>query len=304
MQLPLITNIQKYSIHDGRGIRTTVFFKGCPLSCIWCHNPEAQSFKKEILFYEERCTGCGACTADCPNGSVRIAEGKADTDRRLCSACGSCADICLHNARQLCGRTYTVPALMSELLKDRAFYETSGGGVTLSGGEALAQDPDYLEALAGGLYRRGISVNVDTCGAVPFERIERVLPYTDTFLYDLKLMEEEKHREYAGKDNRQILENLKQLSGKGARIWIRIPVIGGVNDETAEIERMAEFLSEEGIHPEQVNLIPYHNTGTGKYSGLSRKYKGGNFYVPSGERLRELARMLGKKLTTPVLIGG
>lgn len=304
MKLPLITNIQKYSIHDGKGIRTTVFFKGCPLSCRWCHNPETQDYGKELLFYEERCTGCGACAQECPNGAVMPASGKAYTKRQLCSACGDCADSCVRNARQVCGRTYSVRELTEELLKDSAFYETSDGGVTLSGGEALAQDPDYLEALMCGLFRRGISINVDTCGAVPFPVFERVLPYTDTFLYDLKLMEEEKHREYTGWDNRQILENLKRLSGKGARIWIRIPVIGGVNDGETQIGRMADFLREEQIHAGQVNLIPYHKTGSGKYRQLGRDYQDNAFSVPSEERMQQLRELLGQRSGIPVFLGG
>ena len=304
MKLPLITNIQKYSIHDGKGIRTTVFFKGCPLSCRWCHNPETQDYGEELLFYEERCTGCGACAQECPNGAVMPASGKAYTNRQLCSACGDCADSCVRNARQVCGRTYSVRELTEELLKDSAFYETSDGGVTLSGGEALAQDPDYLEALMCGLFRRGISINVDTCGAVPFPVFERVLPYTDTFLYDLKLMEEEKHREYTGWDNRQILENLKRLSGKGARIWIRIPVIGGVNDGETQIGRMADFLREEQIHAGQVNLIPYHKTGSGKYRQLGRDYQDNAFSVPSEERMQQLRELLGQRSGIPVFLGG
>ncbi len=303
MEEVLVANIQKYAIHDGKGIRTTVFFKGCPLACRWCHNPETQGYGRELIFYEERCTGCGECVEECGNGAVTAADGKVYTDRELCRGCGECVDGCMRNARQLCGRGYSVGELAEELLKDRAFYETSGGGVTLSGGEPLVQDMDYLERLMGTLCGRGISVNVDTCGAVAFERLERVMPYTDRFLFDLKLMDEDKHREYTGRDNGLILENLKLLSGKGARIWIRIPVIGGVNDEAEELERMAGFLSE-NVHAEQINLIPYHNTGSGKYVHLGREYKGGMFYVPPKERMQELQRLMESKNIAPVFIGG
>ena len=299
----LVANIQKYAIHDGKGIRTTVFFKGCPLACRWCHNPETQGYGRELIFYEERCTGCGECGEECGNGAVTAADGKVYTDKELCRGCGECVDGCMRNARQLCGRGYSVGELAEELLKDRAFYETSGGGVTLSGGEPLVQVMDYLERLMGTLCGRGISVNVDTCGAVAFERLERVMPYTDRFLFDLKLMDEDKHREYTGRDNGLILENLKLLSGKGARIWIRIPVIGGVNDEAEELERMAGFLSE-NVHAEQINLIPYHNTGSGKYVHLGREYKGGMFYAPPKERMQELQRLMESKNIAPVFIGG
>ena len=303
MEEVLVANIQKYAIHDGKGIRTTVFFKGCPLACRWCHNPETQGYGRELIFYEERCTGCGECVEECGNGAVTAADGKVYTDRELCRGCGECVDGCMRNARQLCGRGYSVGELAEELLKDRAFYETSGGGVTLSGGEPLVQDMDYLERLMGTLCGRGISVNVDTCGAVAFERLEWVMPYTDRFLFDLKLMDEDNHREYTGRDNGLILENLKLLSGKGARIWIRIPVIGGVNDEAEELERMAGFLSE-NVHAEQINLIPYHNTGSGKYVHLGREDKGGMFYAPPKERMQELQRLMESKNIAPVFIGG
>ena len=303
MEEVLVANIQKYAIHDGKGIRTTVFFKGCPLACRWCHNPETQGYGRELIFYEERCTGCGECVEECGNGAVTAADGKVYTDRELCRGCGECVDGCMRNARQLCGRGYSVGELAEELLKDRAFYETSGGGVTLSGGEPLVQDMDYLERLMGTLCGRGISVNVDTCGAVAFERLEWVMPYTDRFLFDLKLMDEDNHREYTGRDNGLILENLKLLSGKGARIWIRIPVIGGVNDEAEELERMAGFLSE-NVHAEQINLIPYHNTGSGKYVHLGREYKGGMFYAPPKERMQELQRLMERKNIAPVFSGG
>ena len=148
MRQPLITNIQKYSIHDGRGIRTTIFFKGCPLSCQWCHNPETQSFQGAVLFYQDRCIGCGACARSCPEGAIHMEDKKrAVTDSSRCKACGSCLDDCLHNARELCGTRWEIRDLVKEVLKDRAFYETSGGGVTLSGGEVLAQDPDYIGGL-------------------------------------------------------------------------------------------------------------------------------------------------------------
>lgn len=220
------------------------------------------------------------------------AEGVESAWMGVCGMRGSCA-----------GEAILSGELAEELLKDRAFYETSGGGVTLSGGEPLVQDMDYLERLMGTLCGRGISVNVDTCGAVAFERLERVMPYTDRFLFDLKLLDEDKHREYTGRDNGLILENLKLLSGKGARIWIRIPVIGGVNDEAEELERMAGFLSE-NVRAEQINLIPYHNTGSGKYVHLGREYKGGMFYAPPKERMQELQRLMESKNIAPVFIGG
>lgn len=306
MNQPLITNIQKYSIHDGTGIRTTVFFKGCPLSCRWCHNPETQQYAPVLLTYRERCTGCGACVKACPAGAIRLdpETGTAAMDRNLCTGCGTCVDECLQDARELCGAVWEIPKLVAELLKDQAFYETSGGGVTLSGGEVLAQDMDYLEKLMRALKGRGVRLFVDTCGAVPFERFERVLPYTDNFLYDIKLMDPAKHLEYIGRDNGLILENLKKLSERGASLWIRIPVIGGVNDTEEEIGKIGRFLKENAISCRQVNLLPYHNTGSGKYQHLSREYGGADFYVPDPGRMEQLKQILEAEGVGPVLIGG
>ena len=196
MEKPMITNIQKYSIHDGEGTRTTVFFKGCPLSCKWCHNPETQSYKKGLLFYAERCTGCRACMEECPQGAVSVKDGKVFMEAGRCTGCETCIDVCVNNAREICGKTYGIQELTAELLKDQMFYETSHGGVTLSGGEVLARDLDYVENLMKCLKRRGIRINVDTCGAVPWQTFERVLPYTDVFLFDIKVMDSEKHRFY------------------------------------------------------------------------------------------------------------
>lgn len=300
----MITNIQKYSIHDGEGTRTTVFFKGCPLACKWCHNPETQSYKKEILFYEERCTGCSACMQECPQGAISIKNGKAFTDTSVCVCCEDCVDICVNNVREACGRTFEIQELVTELLKDQVFYETSHGGTTLSGGEVLARNLDYVENLMKRLKARGVRINVDTCGAVPYQSLERVLVHTDVFLYDIKFMDSEKHRLYTGTGNEEILENLVKLSDAGAGIWIRIPVIGGVNDSEDEIREIGSFLREKGIRAEQANLLPYHNTGSGKYGRIGREYEGNSFYTPTAETMEKLQRVLQSYVNYPVHIGG
>lgn len=299
MKQPFVTNIQKYSIHDGTGIRTTVFFKGCPIACKWCHNPETQSYKKEIMVYNERCAECGACLEVCPVRKADPAQGK-----QICLGCGRCLDECFHNARELCGKEYTVENLVKEVLKDQAFYETSGGGVTLSGGEVLAQDIEYIEKLVKSLHSRGISVFIDTCGAVPLRAFEKVLPYTDTFMFDIKILDEELHRKFTGSSNRQILENLKWLSDRNAAIWVRVPVIGGVNDTEEEIGSIGEFLKENQIHYKQIHLLPYHNTGSGKYEHLHKEYEGQEFYVPDQEKMETLKNLLEKQGHSPVYIGG
>ena len=300
----MITNIQKYSIHDGEGTRTTVFFKGCPLVCKWCHNPETQSYKKGILFYEERCTGCSACAQECPQGAISIKSGKAFTDTSVCICCEDCVDMCVNNAREACGRTFEIQELVTELLKDQVFYETSHGGITLSGGEVLARSLDYVENLMKRLKTRGIRINVDTCGAVPYQSLERVLAYTDVFLYDIKFVDSEKHRLYTGTGNEEILENLVKLSDAGAGIWIRIPVIGGVNDSEGEIREIGSFLREKGIRAEQANLLPYHNTGSGKYGRVGMEYEGASFYTPTAETMEKLQKELQSYLNYPVYIGG
>ena len=223
--MSLITSIQKYSIHDGDGIRTTVFFKGCQLRCVWCHNPETQSYKKQMLYDAERCTGCRNCEPACPNRAIRGEEGKVFTDMRLCDGCGTCVDFCNQNLREIVGREYSVDELVKELKKDEMFYEESGGGVTLSGGEVMTADMDYVEELAKKLYRHGITVTIDTCGQAPYENFARILPYVDTFLYDIKTMDSQIHKKYMGAGNETILSNLERLSAAGARIYIRIPTI-------------------------------------------------------------------------------
>ena len=304
MEKPLITNIQKYSIHDGEGTRTTVFFKGCPLSCRWCHNPETQSRGNVLFFYEERCSGCSACVEKCPRHAIERKDGKAWTDRSRCVRCGACIEECVNNAREMGARTYEIPELIQELMKDRIFYETSHGGVTLSGGEVLSADLDYVEELMKRLASRGIRINVDTCGAVPYDAFARVLPYTDTFLYDIKMMDREKHRLYTGQYNDEILDNLIRLSGEGAGIWIRIPVIGGVNDSEEEIRRIGTFLKEKEIHAGQVNLLPYHDTGSGKYARIGRTYAGEKFYTPSNEEMEKLRALMESFTACPVYTGG
>lgn len=302
--MSLITSIQKYSIHDGDGIRTTVFFKGCGLRCVWCHNPETQSYKKQPLYDRERCIGCRSCEAACPKKAIHEEDGKVLTDLTLCDACGTCTDYCNLNLREIVGKEYTVDELLKELKKDEMFYEQSGGGVTLSGGEVMTADMDYVEALLRGLNRLGITVTIDTCGYAPYENFERLLPYTDTFLYDIKTMDNEIHRKYMGAGNELILSNLERLNEAGARIYIRIPVIKEVNGTDEAVQDIISYLLEKNIRAACVNLLPYHNTGTAKYEKLGRSYEGAGLHAPKKEEMEHFKELFKEAGFHNVKIGG
>ena len=300
-----VTNIQKYSIHDGDGIRTTVFFKGCHLKCLWCHNPETQKFEPELQIDTERCTGCGRCAAVCPSGAVTVsAEGKAVIDRDKCTVCGNCVDSCIGNLRILVGREYSVRELVKICLQDQMFYEESGGGVTLSGGEVMAMDPDYILALVKALWREGIDVDIDTCGQAPFSSYKAIMPYVYTWLYDIKVMDDEKHRKYIGTGNKVILDNLKGIAAEGARIYIRIPTVKEVNGDRESMQQIIDFLRENNIRPQQVNLLPYHSTGSHKYGKLGRDYLAADLTAPTDEEMQGFVKQWNEAGFGNVKIGG
>ncbi len=295
-----IINIQKCCIHDGPGIRTTIFFKGCPLTCWWCHNPESQSYNKEILYNEEKCTKCGACEKRCSSKCIKIKEAKMIHDFTKCILCENCIDSCIYNAREMVGTEYTVNELMKEIEKDRVFYEESGGGVTLSGGEVMMQI-NFVEELVKRCHGKGISVAMDTCGYAPFENYERILPYVDVFLYDIKIINSQKHETYTGKPSEIILDNLKRLSEKNARINLRIPLIEGVNTQEENIKEIIAFIKNLNIL--KINLLPYHDIGKDKYKRLNRHYKGNGMRKPSDEKIKEIKEMF-EKYNFKIKIGG
>lgn len=305
IEMKNITNIQKFSIHDGDGIRTTVFFKGCPLKCEWCHNPETQRFEKEMQVDREKCTGCGTCASVCPNGAVRMTEDHWPSwDPKACTFCGKCENFCPAGVREIVGREYTVKELTKELMKDQMFYEESGGGVTFSGGEVMSMDMDFILAMAKELKRQDVTLTIDTCGYVPYERFEKILPYVNTFLYDVKVMDPELHKKYMGTDNKLILENLIRLSQDGARIYIRIPTIKEVNGNEENMKETIAFLKQHDIHPAGVNLLPYHDTGSGKYAKLDMEYKGTDLHAPDKEEMEALAALFVNAGFTNTKIGG
>jgi len=263
-----IADIIRFSTHDGPGIRTTVFLKGCPLSCAWCHNPETISPTPEIGYVAKKCIGCGECVRVCPEGAHHIDDRGHTFDRSLCVACGACAEACLGEALTLYGREMTAEEILATVLRDRAFYERTGGGLTLSGGEPLLQ-ANFCAELLEMARREGIHTAVDTCGAVPWGAFEQVLPMTDIFLYDLKHTDPEIHRRYTGADNELILQNLRHLSEAGAAIEIRIPVIPGVNDDETFRAAADDLLGGlAGIR--EVKRLPYNPYARSKYEAVGR----------------------------------
>lgn len=288
MQHGLVFNIQKYSISDGPGIRTTVFLKGCPADCWWCHNPESKGYAPEPLVVTGRCVACRECETACPLGIVAAGSAVPVRDG-VCVLCERCCDVCCSGARQLVGQRMTVAEAMAVILQDRIFYDDSGGGATFSGGEPLHQFP-YLMSLLSACRQKGIHTAVDTGGFAPAENLLAVAGLTDLFLYDIKCMDDARHREATGLGNENVLENLRVLGDRHPAIWIRIPVIPGFNDDHENLEATARFVSTvRGVR--QVNLLPYHRTWLGKGDDSAEQAAGWNLEAPSVARLDELAEI-------------
>jgi pyruvate formate lyase activating enzyme len=286
----LVFDIRRYSIHDGPGIRTAVFFKGCPLDCWWCHNPESQSPQAEMMFRESRCIRCGACLEACPEDAIRQKGGWPVIDDARCTLCGLCADACQTEARERVGREVTVAEVVAEARRDLAFYEESGGGVTLSGGEPLAQR-EFALALLQACQAEGLHTALDTCGHTPWEALDRAREHVDMFLYDLKLMDDARHLQLTGVSNALILGNAQALARRGHAMRLRVPVITGINDDTINIRQIGEFASALPGRPE-VDLLPYHLAALDKYARLGRPYRLPAAQAPSEARLEEITRIL------------
>ena len=287
-----VFDVRRYAIHDGPGIRTTVFLKGCPLSCWWCHNPESQAPGPEVIFREGRCIACGACIAACPEGALsRDAQGRPFAGPGACARCGACAAVCYAEARRMAGREATVDEVMAEVERDAAFYERSGGGVTFSGGEPLMQI-EFLDALLRASRGRGIHTALDTCGYAPWESIDRIRGMVDLFLYDIKLVDDARHREATGVSNGPIVENLLALSRYGHGIRLRFPVIPGINDDDTSVQEIGALASS---LPSLIgiDIIPYNRLGVEKHARLGRPYRLPDALPLSAERIEALAGILG-----------
>ncbi|MFC1985054.1 glycyl-radical enzyme activating protein [Chloroflexota bacterium] len=292
----LIFNIQRYSIKDGPGIRTTVFMKGCSLRCLWCSNPESQNNYPEILTHDIKCVKCGRCAQVCPTGAITVDEDARKINRAKCNLCLKCAEACLHGAITVSGEYKTVDEVVKEVESDRVFYEHSGGGMTVSGGEPLCQW-EFVYQLLKTCKGNGLHTALDTSGYGPWEDLKKLLGYTDLVLYDIKHMDSEQHKKGTGMDNSLILDNARGISAEGVKMWLRVPLIPGYNDSKENIEETTSFGVELGV--EKISLLPYHEWGKAKYEGLGRHYP----FEPSLElsdeyvqSLKELVESSGVKV--------
>jgi pyruvate formate lyase activating enzyme len=280
-----IFNIQRFSVHDGPGIRSTVFLKGCPLSCWWCHNPESQAAIPQVLTNESRCIHCNQC--------IQVCDLSPD---EACRRCGACVEACPTGARQMIGRVVSVEEVLSDVLKDRMFYDDSGGGVTISGGEPLLQ-PEFAIALLSACRYAGLHAALDTCGFAPPQRLLEVAAHADLVLYDVKVVCDEKHRLYTGVSNQRILENLGALAAVHPNIWLRVPLIPGLNDDDDDLAQLAELarsIASQNAAVRKLSILPYHDTAAAKFQRLGRTYALPHVQVPTAQRLASVASRLAR----------
>lgn len=298
-QSAYIFDIQRFSVQDGPGIRTTVFFKGCPLNCIWCSNPESQNRFPELLYRAHLCGRCYRCVEDCPNKAILVLEdGALDLDRKKCRGCGKCEGICLNDARRISGRLMTVDEVMEVVLKDMDYYRNSGGGVTASGGEPTGQ-PLFLSELFKKCQARGLHTTLDTCGYVDSATMESILEYVDLVLFDIKAFSSKLHKRLTGVSNEVILQNARLTVSKGVPLVIRVPLIPDCTDSSENIQSITQFALELG--GVEINLLPYHRLGMGKYESLGLKYKLEEVELFKGKQVESLARLV-RSYSVPVKV--
>ncbi len=295
----LVTEIERFAIHDGPGIRTLIFLKGCPLNCSWCCNPETQNLSPEMMHNRARCTDCGACIEACPQGAIyRDENDRIRNDRRKCTNCGECIPACIYYARKIVGEYYTTDELLKKCLKDMSAYKHSGGGVTVTGGEALTQS-DALKEFLQKCKQHQLETGVETSGYVKWNVLDEVSEYLDLVMMDIKHLDPVKHEEYTGVPNDLILDNARKLSAKGVPMVISIPVIPGYNDDEKNLEQTAKFATElESL--QRVRLLPYHRLGSSKYEGLDREYEFENVSKMEKDhvlKLKQIFEFKGLKVT-------
>lgn len=300
MEKGIIFNIQRYSIHDGPGIRTLIFFKGCPLRCLWCSNPESQKSSPEILFSKTKCIGCGKCAEVCPKNAIIKSTDKR-INRDICDLCLKCVETCYAEALENAGKKMTIEEIIKEIEKDRPFYEKSGGGITVSGGEPLMQ-PKFLKELLKICKERNINTAIETCGYVKWPIFKEVLEFVDLVLMDLKHMDSRSHEKLTGKKNEIILENIKNIAKLKKPMIIRFPLIPTYNDSIENIRKIGEFVKNLG-GVDEINIIPFHRFGESKYEKLDREWTISDIKPPTQEYLEEIKKLL-ENYGLKVKIGG
>jgi len=283
----IIFNIQRFSIHDGPGIRTTIFFKGCPLRCFWCHNPEGLNSLPELQYWPHRCVLCHTCVDACPQHLHRLEPDDHRIEREHCLACFRCVATCYSGALEASGRRISVTEVMNQVLADQPFYETSGGGVTLSGGEPLRQ-PLFCLRLLQASKSAGLHTTVDTCAETAWSHLAAVLPFVDLFLIDLKILDPQLHKKYTGKSNERILNNIRRLVATNASLQFRIPVIPGVNDTADTIHEIVRFIDDLRTPRLSVELVPFHRLAVEKYHSLGLNYRAAALPSLPAEHLDQL----------------
>jgi len=288
----LIFNLQRFSIHDGPGIRTTVFMKGCPLQCLWCANPESQDFIPNLIVRDINCRGCGACVDTCVEGAISMSkEGRRRIAWDRCTQCLLCVDVCIYGSLNVCGRYVGVAEVLDEVLKDSAFYNNSGGGMTVSGGEAFSQTR-FVTRLLKEAKREGLHTTIDTSGYAPWKEMKEVLCFADLVLFDIKHLDSEEHEKTTGVDNRRILDNLRRVS-REKEVWLRVPLIAGFNDSDAHMDQIAVLGREIGA--KKISLLPYHEGGKSKSEQIGRSYGFPEAKVPDDDHIAYLKGFIEKR---------
>jgi pyruvate formate lyase activating enzyme len=278
------------TIHNGPGLRSLILFKGCPLHCLWCSTPESQKPEPEIAIYPSKCNRCDRCLSVCPLNAINLVQERININRGLCDNCGKCANVCYPEALKILGQFMTVEDILDEVKRDSVFYKHSHGGVTISGGEPLLY-PDFTEGFVQATNKTGISIGVDTSGYVPWENIERVLPFIQFFLWDIKHMNPDKHKALTGVSNEVILQNVRSIDKRKVPIFIRFPVIPGYNDSEDNIRATCEF-SRTLFSLVEVSLLPFHLLGKARYDSLNRVYPVADVLLIPDARLQDMKRLV------------